>query len=81
MTGARKFGWPNDTRDDSVAVHGRAGIFRRNEKIRLAGLFVGEKRVAGLVYAQRSGDQIRRVRQHISVLSNPRDFPCLLEFS
>ena len=62
-------------------MHRSAGIFRRDEKVRLARFLVGQKRVAGVVYAQSSGDEVRRIRQHVSVLSNSRDLTCLLELS
>src|SRR5262249_10625145 len=64
----------NNPGDDTIAMHGRAGVLSRDEKIGLARFFIAEKGVASLMYAQRSGHEIGCIRLDVSVFPNSSDF-------
>jgi hypothetical protein len=66
-------GIARDPGHDFVAVHGRSSIFRRDEKVLFARLLARKKSVTGLVNMQRSGNQIRFRRDHVTILANARD--------
>ena len=62
-----------DPGHDFIAVHGRSGIFRRDEKVLFARLLARKKSITGLVNMQRAGNQIRFRRNHVAILANARD--------
>ena len=71
--GAGVIGITRDPRDDAIAVHRRAGIFRRNKNVALVGTFAGEKCKASLMDLQLSGDEVRRLRKDVAILADARD--------
>ena len=77
----RKFGAANNPCDYTIAMHGRAGVFSRDEKIGLARFFIGEKSVAGLMHTQRSGQEIRCIRLDVSIFPDSSDFAFLFKIA
>ena len=68
-----------DPRHHFVAVHRRAGIFGRDEKILLSRLLPRKKCVARLVNMQCARNEIRFRGQDVAVFPDAGDFPGLLE--
>ena len=81
LLGPRIIRIARDPRHDAIAVHRRAGVFRRDENIWLASFFTDEKTEAGLVHLQFPRHQIGCLRQHVTVLSNSRDLAVVLQFA
>ena len=77
----RKFRAANDACHHAIAVQGGAGVFRRDKEIGLPRFLVRQKGVAGLVHAQRSGNEISCIGQDVSIFPNARDFALLFEIA
>ena len=60
-------------------MHCCADVFRRDENVRLARLFLREKAIANWMDRQFAGNKVSLDRQDISILPDPGDLACKLE--
>ena len=71
---------PRNARDDAIAIHGGAGVFRRDEDVALVvAFFPNEKGKARLVHVQLASDKISRCGKDVAILADARDLASAFE--
>ena len=83
VAGARagEGGVARDPGDDAVAVHGGAGVFRRDEDVAFGVIFPDQKAEAALVNLEFPGDEVSLGGEDVAILANARDLAVALEMA